>query len=183
MRHDKIAAAIHRELCQKHGFEYAEKSYNHHIDKESRVLENEEVKIVWDFTLHTEKKLEYNKPDIVILAKKEKAVYIVDGGCSFDTRIKERERTKIEKYTDLKYELPKVWKGEGTRVFILPIIKGALGTMTKNAQENLDKLKIDSIGMGSPEDRITRNVKNPEGGSGLVMEVLDHVRCSRYKTE
>ena len=166
MRHDKIAAAIHRELCQKHGFEYAEKSYNHHIDKESRVLENEEVKIVWDFTLHTEKKLEYNKPDIVILAKKEKAVYIVDGGCSFDTRIKERERTKIEKYTDLKYELPKVWKGEGTRVFILPIIKGALGTMTKNAQENLDKLKIDSIGMGSPEDRITRNVKNPEGGSG-----------------
>ena len=45
VRHDKIAAAIHRDLCKKYGFEYAEKSYNHHIDKESRVLENDEVKI------------------------------------------------------------------------------------------------------------------------------------------
>ena len=142
-RHDKIAAAIHRELCKKHGFEYAEKSYNHNIDKESRVLENEEVKILWDFTIQTEKKLEYNKPDLVILAKKEKTVYIVDVGCPFDTRIKERERTKIEKYTDLKYELPKVRKGEVTKVFILPIIKGAVGTMTKNVQENPDNLKID----------------------------------------
>ena len=68
----------------------------------------------------------------------------MDVGCPFDTRIKERERTKIEKYTDLKYELPKVWKREGTKVFILPIIIGALETMTKNVRENLDKLKIDS---------------------------------------
>ena len=47
-----------------------------HIDKENRVLENEEVKILWDFTIQTEKKLEYNKPDLVILGKKEKTVYI-----------------------------------------------------------------------------------------------------------
>ena len=45
------------------------KKYNHDIDKESRVLENEEVKILWDFTIHTEKKLEYNTSDLAILAK------------------------------------------------------------------------------------------------------------------
>ena len=99
MRHDKIAAAINRDLCKKYGFEYAEKSYNHHIDKESRVLENDEVKILWDFTIQTEKKLGYNKPDLVILNKKEKTTHIVDVGCPFDTRVKVRERTKIEKYT------------------------------------------------------------------------------------
>ena len=70
------------------------------------------MKILWEFTLQTDKKLEYNKPDLVILAKKEKTVYIVDVGCPFDTRINEWERTKIEKYTDLKYELPKVGKGK-----------------------------------------------------------------------
>ena len=42
MRHDKIAAAIYKELLKRYGFEYAEKSYNHHIDKESRVLESED---------------------------------------------------------------------------------------------------------------------------------------------
>jgi hypothetical protein len=31
-----------------------------------------------------------------------------------------------------------------TKVFILPVIIGALGTMTKNVQNNLDKLKIGS---------------------------------------
>ena len=36
VRHNKIAAAIHRELCKKYGFEYAVKSCYHHIDKESR---------------------------------------------------------------------------------------------------------------------------------------------------
>ncbi|CAB3999177.1 Hypothetical predicted protein [Paramuricea clavata] len=101
VRHDKIAAAIHRNLCKKYGFEYAEKSYNHHIDKESRVLENDEVKVYG--ISPSKKKLDYNKPDLVILNKKEKTTHIVDVGCPFDTRVKERERTKIEKYTDLKY--------------------------------------------------------------------------------
>jgi hypothetical protein len=35
-------------------------------------------------------------------------------------------------------------KGEVTKVFILPVIIGALGTMTNNVQNNLDKLKIGS---------------------------------------
>jgi hypothetical protein len=46
------------------------------------------------------------------LNKKEKTTHIVDVVCPFDTRVKESERTKIEKYTDLKYELPKGWKGK-----------------------------------------------------------------------
>ena len=57
------------ETYAKHGFEHAEKSV---VGKESRVLENDDVKILWDFTIQTEKTLEYNKPDLVILNKKEK---------------------------------------------------------------------------------------------------------------
>jgi hypothetical protein len=58
--------------------------------------------------------------------------------------IKERKRQKIEKYTDLKYELPKVWKGKVTKAFILSVIIGALGMTTNKVQNNLDKLKIGS---------------------------------------
>ena len=98
------------------------------------------MKTLWNFTIQTEKKLKHKKPDLVILTEK-KTAYIVDVGCPFDKRIKEREKTKIEKYTNLKYELLKVWKGKVTKVFILPVIIGAWGTMTKNVQ---DKLKIDT---------------------------------------
>ncbi|CAB3979774.1 very long-chain specific acyl- dehydrogenase, mitochondrial [Paramuricea clavata] len=86
----------------------------YHIDKESR----------------TEKKLEYNKPDLVTIRIEQEgeATHIADVGCPFDTRVKERERTRIEKFKDLKYEFTKVWKGEVTKVFILTVIIGALGT-------------------------------------------------------
>ena len=49
---------------------------------------------------------------------------------------------KIEEYADLKYELLKVWKGEVTKLYILPVIIGALGTKTNNVQKNLDLLNI-----------------------------------------
>ena len=102
LRHDKISATLHRDLCTKYGFQYAEKSYNHHVGKESRILGNDDVKIQWDFTTQTERKLEHNKPDLVVLNKKERIAHVVDVGCPFDTRVKDTERTKIEKYTDLK---------------------------------------------------------------------------------
>ena len=45
----------YRDLSQKYGFPLAKKSYEHCVDKESRVHENEEVKILWDFTIQTER--------------------------------------------------------------------------------------------------------------------------------
>ena len=41
-----------------------------------KVLENDEVKLLWDFSIQTEKKIEHNKPDIVILDKKQKVCLI-----------------------------------------------------------------------------------------------------------
>ena len=92
---------IHRDLSQKYGFPSAGKSYKHYVEKESRVLENKEVKILWDFTIKTERQLEHNKPDLVILKKKKKTCCIVDVTCPFDTKIDESKRTKINQYTDL----------------------------------------------------------------------------------
>ena len=48
----------------------------------------------------------------------------MDVGCPYDTRIKKRETSKTEKYTDFKYELLKEWKGAVIKVFILGVIIG-----------------------------------------------------------
>ena len=32
-----------------------------------RVLENDEVKVLWDFPIQTDEKLEHNRPDIAIV--------------------------------------------------------------------------------------------------------------------
>ena len=68
-RHDKIAAILRWNMCKKYGFPHTEKSYKHFIDKDIKVLENEEVKLLCDFSIQTETKIDHNKPDILLLDK------------------------------------------------------------------------------------------------------------------
>ena len=42
------------------------------IHKPEKVLESENCKILWDFTIQTEKTLEHNQPDITVTDKKSK---------------------------------------------------------------------------------------------------------------
>ena len=51
--HDKVAAVLHWQMCQKYGFPTTAKSYEHFVDKEMAVLENEKVKLLWDFSIQT----------------------------------------------------------------------------------------------------------------------------------
>ena len=102
-RHDKIAAIIHWNYCKKFGFACTEKYYEHFVETKMKVLENDEVKLLWDFSVQAENRTEHNKPDIVVLDKKQKLCLVIDVACPFDTRIKKKEQEKIEYYNDLKY--------------------------------------------------------------------------------
>ena len=42
------------------------------------VEENEEVKLLWDFTIQTDREIHHRRPDIVIQKKKPKETIIVD---------------------------------------------------------------------------------------------------------
>ena len=141
-RHDKINAIIHWHLCKKFGFSCCGKSYEHFVEKDTRILENEDAKILWDFSIQTERKIEHNKPDVVLLDKSKKVCFVLDVACPFDTRVIKKEKEKIEFYTDLKYEILKCWKHEVEKAVILPIVIGALGTVTGNVKRNLEKVGI-----------------------------------------
>ena len=139
-RHDKVAAILHWDICQKNGFECGDKSYEHVVDSEKKVLENEDVKVLWDFPIQTDKKLDHNRPDITMIDKRKKVCWLIDVACPFDTRIDKKEHEKIEAYTELKYEVLKVWWAEVQKVFIVPIIIGALGSVTKKLGKNLEMI-------------------------------------------
>ena len=126
-RHDRVALVAHWQLCQISGFNAHKKWYEHESEA---VLENEVAKILWDFPIQTDHRLEHNKPDIVYIDKMGKTCYIIDVACPFDTRIKQKEMEKIERYQDLKREIKKIWKYE--KVYVVPIVIGALGTIGKN---------------------------------------------------
>ena len=57
---------------------------------------NDNVKILWVFSVQTDHKLEHNKPDILIVVKQTRECNIIDVACSFNTGMKEKEQEKVE---------------------------------------------------------------------------------------
>ena len=66
--------------------------------------ENKTVKILWDMNIQTDKIVEHSRPDIVIFDKSTRSCKIVDVACPFDTRVIMKEKEKVDKYQNLKYD-------------------------------------------------------------------------------
>jgi len=103
------------------------------------VLENSSVKILWDFTIQTDRHLSHNRPDIVFLDHCNKSAFLIDVAVPGDSRLTAKINEKREKYTDLKIELQRMWK---VRVVIVPIIIGCLGSVSTCLVRNLKNLGI-----------------------------------------
>ena len=136
-RHDNVARVIHWELSHMNGIPNADKWYEHSPES---VIETEEVKLLWDFNIQTDKEIKHRRPDIVLLNYKEKQCYVIDIACPADARVKEKELEKITKYQDLKREISRVWKVD--KVIVVPIVIGALGIVSTNLKKYLEKLGL-----------------------------------------
>ena len=71
--------------------------------------------------------------------KNRKICIIVDFAVPADHRINPKESEKKDKYLDLARELKKLWN---MKVTIVPIVIGALGTITKGLLKGLEDLEI-----------------------------------------
>ena len=93
------------------------------------MLENEGCKILWDFSIQTDKVIEHRLPDIVCINKIVKRCLIIDIPIPGDQNIIAKEQQKIGKYQDLQIELGKLWK---LKAEVVPVVVGALGTKSHN---------------------------------------------------
>ena len=102
-RHDKVVSMLHWNLCRKYNLPTPDKWWQHKVDK---VLQNEDVKVLWDFKIQIDKHLAHNIPDTTVIEKKR--VWIIDVEIRGDGRIEEKELEKISKYQDLKIEIERL---------------------------------------------------------------------------
>ena len=72
--------------------------------------------------------------------KSEKECLIIDIAIAGDNRIKQKEQEKIEKYQDLKGEIARLYGHR--KVSVIPVVVGALGCVTKGAEQHLKKIGI-----------------------------------------
>ena len=115
---------MHWSICKKHGLPHTEKWYDHRAEP---VTENENVKLLWDFNIQTDKIIEARRPDLILENKETKECQIIDIAIPGDTRVIKKEEEKIEKYQELGFELGRLWK---VKTKVIPIVIGALGAIS-----------------------------------------------------
>ena len=108
------------------------------------VLENDSHKLLGDFSIQTDHLIPARRPDLIIInkkkkKKKERICKIVDFAVPADHRINLKESEKKDMYLDLARELKKLWN---MKVTIVPIVIGALGTITKGLLKGLEDLEV-----------------------------------------
>ena len=102
-RHDNLGKIVDWKLARKCNFEAGDKWYQHEPES---ILENEDYKILWDFSIQTYV-IEAQTPDLFVVDK-ERRCKIIDFAVPGDSGIA-KEKDKIEKYQDLGRELQKLW--------------------------------------------------------------------------
>ena len=101
------------------------------------VQENDSHKLLWDFNIQTDHLIPARRPDLIIINKRKRICKIVDFAVLADHRINLKENEKKDKY--LARELKKLLN---MKVTIVPIVIGALGTVTKGLLKGLEDLEV-----------------------------------------
>ena len=74
-RHDNLGKIVHWKFARKCNFETGVKWYEH---EPKSVLENEDYKILLDFSIYNDHVIEARRPDLVLVDKKERNCKIID---------------------------------------------------------------------------------------------------------
>ena len=159
-RHDNTGKIVHWTLARKSNFEAGDKWYEHEPE---RVLENEDYKILWDFSIQTDHVIEARRPDLALVDKKERICKIIDFAVPGDTRIEEKEKDNIETYQGLRKGLRKIWN---VNMKIIPLVLGSVGAIPKQFGNRLKQ-----IGITAETAEVQKTVLL--GMAGLLRKVLE----------
>ena len=119
--HDRVATFIHWTLCKHYEIPHTEKWYEYTLEP---VVEGKNVIILWEFTVHTDRKIDASRPSIIIKNHEERTCIMMDVAVPSDQSISLKEFQKLSKYTDL----------------IIPVVIGALGMIKKGIQNFIDQI-------------------------------------------
>ena len=133
-----VGVIVHRVICKRYRFSNTAKWYEHTPEK---VLESDNVQILWDFSVQTSCKLEHNKPGISIVDRQTGECHTIDAAHSFNTRVKKKEQEKVKQYHKLKIEIKRLWQCK--KVVVIPIIIEALGTISKGFRTWIRKIQME----------------------------------------
>ena len=91
----------------------------------------EDVTVLWNQAVHTDREVKANRPDIIIKNKKEKTCTPIDVAIPADRNVVQKEAEKKLKYNSSCIEMQRMWNLKCT---IVPAIIGATGIVKRRLQ-------------------------------------------------
>ena len=137
-RHDHVGQYLHWKICQAYNFDTPENWYEHKPDP---VVECDNVTILWDFPVNTDRNISANRPDIIVKDRNKGSCLLIDMSIPTDRNISSKEFDKLSKYKDLEIDIRKMWK---LRASTVPVIVGALGMIKKGTEHHISTIPGDS---------------------------------------
>lgn len=135
-RHDKIAAFIHWKICRHFNIETSDKWYKH---TPNTVTEKDDVSILWDMPIITDREIQANRPDIIIKDRNNNTCILVDVSVPSDRNTSIKFTEKLSKYKDLEIEIGRMWR---MSTQVVPVVIGALGVIKRGLERRLNKLPV-----------------------------------------
>ena len=118
------------------------------------------------------------RPDIAIVNKMEKTAIIIDVAIPEDKRIIDKEKDEIEKYQNLKREIQQLWNLK--KIDVIPVVLEDLGSVTKNFEKYVDKIKIKTDLHTAQKKQIVGDSKNLEKSARMLIKEKDQTRNFGY---
>ena len=103
------------------------------------VMQNSSMTLLWDFTIQTDRHLSHNHPEIVCVDFIKSHCFLIDVAIPGDSCLSNKVTEKLERYTDIKLEMQKMWSME---VSVVPVVIGSLGSIPKCLKKNLQLISI-----------------------------------------
>ena len=140
-RHNNVAKIVHKELANKSKLIIETTPYYKY--EPCDVLENDHYKLYWDREIRTDKRIQANRPDILIFNKNSKEVSIIDIAVPLNHNLQHTYAQKINKYLELASEIKGMWKVD--RVTIHPIVLSATGVIPRTLVQQLYSLDLQHL--------------------------------------
>lgn len=138
VRHNNVAKILHQKLALDLGLLDLSVPYFKYTPQS--VLENDGYRLYYDRTILTDRTVEHNRPDIVLVRKQDKTTWLIDVAIPLSTNISRTYTEKITKYRDLADQVKEIW--DQSNVTIVPIILGAMGEIPHSLRRSLQSLGI-----------------------------------------
>ena len=119
-RHDKAASYLHWNICKELNINVEQKWYQH---EPQTVTERDNITILWDMPIQTDREIKANRPDIVIKDKQEKSCLLIDMSIPTEKNTSVKVTEKLSKHKDLEIEIERMW---GMKATTIPVVIGVV---------------------------------------------------------